>query len=110
MKKGYITSDVRQNSRELFEKIWNGHSDKVKGLDVDKFLEALTKDKKNKGLLLGLILNKGYGKVFKDFTENDMKFRTWIEEYFTNELNVGALGCNPLYNSGFKLWLLSALI
>ena len=87
MKKGYITSDVRQNSKELLEKIWNGHSDKVKGLDVDKFIEALTKDKKNKGLLLGLILNKGYGKVFKDFTENDMKFRTWIEEYFTNELN-----------------------
>jgi len=87
MKKGYITSDVRQNSKELFEKIWNGYSDKVKGLDVDKFLEALTKDKKNKGFLLGLILNKGYGKVFKDFTENDMKFRTWIEEYFTNELN-----------------------
>jgi 3-dehydroquinate synthase len=37
--------------------------------------------------LLGLILNKGYGKVFKDFTENDMIFRSWIVEYFANELN-----------------------
>ena len=87
MKKGYITSEVRQNSRELFEKIWDGYADQVKRLDIDTYIVALSKDKKNKGPLLGLILNKGYGKVFKDFTENDMIFRSWIVEYFTNELN-----------------------
>ena len=87
MKKGYITSDIRNNSRELFEKIWNGYENKVKGLDIDKYLNALSKDKKNKGHLLGLILNKGYGKVFKDFTVNNEIFRQWMEEYFTNELN-----------------------
>jgi 3-dehydroquinate synthase len=87
MKKGYITSEVRQNSRELFEKIWVGYADQVKRLDIDTYLVALSKDKKNKGSLLGLILNKGYGKVFKDFTENDMIFRSWIVEYFANELN-----------------------
>ena len=87
MKKGYITSEVRQNSRELFEKIWDGYTDLVKRLDIDTYLVALSKDKKNKGPLLGLILNKGYGKVFKDFTENDMIFRSWIVEYFENELN-----------------------
>ncbi|MFT4683509.1 MAG: 3-dehydroquinate synthase [Flavobacteriales bacterium] len=87
MKKGYITSEVRQNSRELFEKIWFGYTNQVKGLDIDNYLVALSKDKKNKGPLLGLILNKGYGKVFKDFTENDMIFRSWIVEYFANELN-----------------------
>ena len=87
MKKGYITSKLRQNSRELFEKIWDGYADQVKRLDIDSYLVALSKDKKNKGPLLGLILNKGYGKVFKDFTENDMIFRSWIVEYFANELN-----------------------
>ena len=87
MKKGYITSEVRQNSRELFEKIWDGYANQVKRLDIDSYLVALSKDKKNKGPLLGLILNKGYGKVFKDFTENDMIFRSWIVEYFANELN-----------------------
>lgn len=86
MKKGYITSEVRQNSRELFEKIWYGYVAQVKGLDIDAYLVALSKDKKNKGPLLGLILNKGYGKVFKDFTENDLTFRSWMEEYFANEL------------------------
>jgi 3-dehydroquinate synthase len=87
MKKGYITADVRKNSREVFEKIWEGYSDQVKVLDIDTFLVALSKDKKNKGPLLGLILNKGYGKVFKDYTENDSQFRSWMEEYFANELN-----------------------
>lgn len=86
MKKGYITAEVRRNSRELFEKIWHGYADQVKGLDIDTYLVALSKDKKNKGPLLGLILNKGYGKVFKDFTENDATFRSWMEEYFANEL------------------------
>ena len=87
MKKGYITSEVRQNSKELFEKIWYGYANQVKELDIDTYLTALSKDKKNKGPLLGLILNNGYGKVFKDFTENNVKFRGWIAEYFANELN-----------------------
>ena len=88
MKKGYITSEVRQNSRELFEKIWVGICGPSKKIGhIDTYLVALSKDKKNKGPLLGLILNKGYGKVFKDFTENDMIFRSWIVEYFANELN-----------------------
>jgi len=87
MKKGYISPKTRQNSKELFEKIWNGFADQVKGLDIDTYLKALSKDKKNKGPLLGLILNKGYGKVFKDFTKNDETFKAWMEEYFNNELN-----------------------
>ncbi len=87
MKKGYITSVVRNNSRELFQLIWNGYTAQVKDLDIDTFLNALSKDKKNKGKLLGLILKKGYGKVFKDFTENDIVFRSWMEDYFSNELN-----------------------
>lgn len=86
MKKGYISSEIRQNSRELFEKIWEGYSEQVKGLNIDEYLLALSKDKKNKGTLLGLILKKGYGKVFKDFTENDSTFKSWMIEYFTYEL------------------------
>ena len=87
MKKGYISFEIRRNSRELFEKIWDGYSNQVKNLNIEKYLNALSKDKKNEGALLGLILNKGYGKVFKDFTKNDAVFREWIEEYFANELN-----------------------
>ena len=56
MKKGYISSKTRDNSKELFEKIWKGFEKQVKELDIDKYLNALSKDKKNKGPLLGLIL------------------------------------------------------
>ena len=53
MKKGYITSELRQNSRELFEKIWDGYADQVRSLDIDTYLDALSKDKKNKGPSIG---------------------------------------------------------
>ena len=86
-KKGYIDESVRNNSRVLFEKIWHGYEDKVKGLDIGLFLVALSKDKKNKGSELGLILKKGYGKVFKDYTSNDENFQNWIDDYFKNELD-----------------------
>ncbi len=86
-KKGYINKEIRTFSRELFEKIWKGYENRVKLLDIDTYLNALSKDKKNKGDLLGLILNRGYGKVFKDFTKNDKIFKNWLIEYFNNELN-----------------------
>lgn len=87
-KKGYINKEILKNSRELFEKIWIGYEDDIKNLDTHKFLIALSKDKKNKGDQLGLILKRGYGKVFKDFTENDKLFKSWIEDYFKNQLKI----------------------
>tara|TARA_B100002052_G_C15870769_1_gene594574 strand:+ start:1415 stop:2500 length:1086 start_codon:yes stop_codon:yes gene_type:complete len=87
LKKGYISKEIHNNSRELFEKIWDGYESIVKKLSVDEFILALSKDKKNKGDQLGLILKRDYGKVFKDFTANDKLFKSWIEEYFKNELN-----------------------
>ena len=85
-KKGYINYTQLKKSRELFEKIWNGYEKYIQNLDLDIFLNALSKDKKNKGNLLGLILNRGYGKVFKDFTKNNQNFRKWMYEYFKHEI------------------------
>jgi 3-dehydroquinate synthetase len=50
-------------------------------------INALSKDKKNVGNKLGLILNKGYGKIFKSILEVDEKFIAWLSEYFENETN-----------------------
>ena len=86
-KKGYIDESVRNNSRVLFEKIWHGYEDKVKGLDIGLFLVALSKDKKNVGNKLGLILNKGYGNIFKTLVDADENFILWLTEYFANETN-----------------------
>lgn len=85
VKLGLIPDAVRINIRELLEKIWAGYD--IKHLSVAKLKVALSKDKKNVGNKLGLILNKGYGKIFKASIDMDEQFTSWMEEYFKNELN-----------------------
>jgi 3-dehydroquinate synthase len=85
VKKGYISEEVRQEVRELVRQIWNGTC--ITDISLDKFTTAISKDKKNVDAQLGLILNKGYGKIFKDFTPLDDTFRSWLKEYFDTQLN-----------------------
>ena len=84
VKMGLIPDDIRKNIRELLEKIWAGYD--IRHLSVEKLKVALSKDKKNVGTKLGLILNKGYGKIFKTSVDMDEQFTSWMEEYFENEL------------------------
>lgn len=85
VKKGYLDQSVRMDVRELVEKIWEGTS--IQNISIDKFIAALSKDKKNIGTQLGLILGRGYGQIFKDLTPADQEFIGWIEEYFDTQLN-----------------------
>jgi 3-dehydroquinate synthase len=84
VKLGFISTDVRNEIRELLEEIWAGTN--IKDIDTDKFKIALSKDKKNVGTELRLILNKGYGNIFKHAIKMDDQFTTWLKEYFSNEL------------------------
>jgi 3-dehydroquinate synthase len=81
-KLGYISSQLRLEIRELLELIWKDVT--VENISIDKFLNALSKDKKNEGTELRLILNKGLGKIFKDRINPDEQFKSWIQEYFVN--------------------------
>jgi len=85
VKLGYISEYTRQEIRELLKEIWNGTS--INDISLDKFSQAISKDKKNVGKELRLILNKGYGKIFKDAVKNDERFISWLKGYFENELN-----------------------
>ena len=85
VKLGYIGEETRIEIRELLEKIWAGTS--LNDISIDKFKSALSKDKKNVGSELRLILNKGYGRIFKDAINMDDRFTSWLREYFSNELN-----------------------
>jgi 3-dehydroquinate synthase len=82
VKLGFITADVREEIREVVEKIWAGYS--IKDLDVKTFRQALGKDKKNVGTKLGLILNKGYGNIFKNVMDAGEQFDEWLLDYFEN--------------------------
>ena len=85
VKRKHLSETVRFEIRELLEKIWTGYD--IKNMDIEKFAMALSKDKKNVGKELRLILCKGYGKVFKTAQNLDNEFIGWLEEYFKYELN-----------------------
>ena len=68
----------------MLQKIWKGYD--ISSLDVNKFAIALSKDKKNIGNELRLILCRGYGQVFKTTQILDKEFIGWLEDYFINEL------------------------
>ena len=84
VKMGLIPESIRQNIRELLEQIWQGTS--IGDISLDKYKVALSKDKKNVGKELRLILNKGYGKIFKAAVQMDEQFTSWLVDYFENQL------------------------
>ena len=84
MKKKLIGNGVRNEIREFLKKIWKGYN--INNIDVNKFIIALTKDKKNVDSNLQLILCKGYGKVFKAAQKIDDDFISWLDDYFKFEL------------------------
>lgn len=83
-KMGFIPKKIRDEIRAVTENIWIGFD--IDDIDLETFKRALSKDKKNVGTKLGLILNKGYGKIFKNIMDADEDFSSWLEEYFTNEI------------------------
>ena len=84
VKMGFISEEIRNEIRVVTESIWQGYT--INDIDLQLFKKALSKDKKNVGTKLGLILNKGYGNIFKNVMDADETFSSWIEEYFINEL------------------------
>ena len=78
-KKEYLSHADFERARALFKVIWKGYS--IQDINLDKLLNAMQKDKKNQDSKLGLILTKGWGRMFKDLTEPDNKFMSWMEEY-----------------------------
>lgn len=80
VKMGLIGPEIREEVREITSYIWNGYS--INELDPEKLIKALGRDKKNVGNQLGLILNKGYGKIYKDLVDPGEPFQAWIEDYF----------------------------
>ena len=83
-KMGLIDESVRNDIRKILQKIWLGYS--IKNIQIEPFMNALSKDKKNVGDKLGLILNEGYGSIKKHLIFPDDEFVLWLKDYFKNEL------------------------
>jgi 3-dehydroquinate synthase len=85
VKRKFLKNSVRLEIRDLLQRIWSGYD--ISNLKLDKFAMALSKDKKNVGKELRLILCKDYGKVFKISQNLDAEFKGWLKDYFSYELN-----------------------
>ncbi len=85
VKMGLIPETIRNEIEDVTKPITEGYS--IKDIEIGQFMKALSKDKKNVGNKLGLILNKGYGNIFKHVMEADEQFLRWLKEYFMNELD-----------------------
>ena len=84
VKRKLLENSIRLEIRDLLQRIWSGYD--ISDLELDKFAMALSKDKKNIGKELRLILCKDYGKVFKTAQNLDDEFKGWLKDYFSNEL------------------------
>jgi 3-dehydroquinate synthase len=83
VKKGLLNEEIRKNIRELLQLIWKDTS--INDISIDNFLVALSKDKKNIGSELRVILNGGYGNIFKTGMKNDYHLKDWLIEYFNTQ-------------------------
>ncbi|NQV51504.1 MAG: iron-containing alcohol dehydrogenase [Candidatus Marinimicrobia bacterium] len=85
VKMGLLEESIRIDMRAVLKNIWKGTS--ISDVSIDRFLTALTKDKKNVGTELRLILSEGYGKIVKKSVKLDQKFSDIIQQYFREELS-----------------------
>jgi len=84
VKMGLIEEELRQQMREVLKLNWGEVS--LGEIDVEAFIGALRKDKKNMGAEVRVILTKGLGKMFITTLDVDGDARGWIEDYFQNQV------------------------
>jgi len=70
-------------THNFLRKIYEGTD--LSFLDMDAYVDALKKDKKNEGVNLGLILTRGYGDMFKRMTPCDDDFIGIVNDYMEGE-------------------------
>lgn len=79
-KKGLLDVEDRQRIRNVAKRFWS--DDDISGVELNKYVELLKRDKKNKGNKLGVILCSGFGKLAKYMVYPDDEFCGWIDDYF----------------------------
>ncbi|MFH0882967.1 MAG: AroB-related putative sugar phosphate phospholyase (cyclizing) [bacterium] len=82
-KSGLIDMPLRDRLREVLVRYWDEVP--LGEIDIDAFIGALRKDKKNVGKEVKVILTRGLGKMFKTTLDVDGQGREWIETWFRDE-------------------------
>lgn len=82
-KLGYVDIGFRNKVREMLSLNWK--KDELGQIDIDKFVGALKKDKKNVANEVRVILTRGFGQMFKASIDVEGDARKYLVEYFKNE-------------------------
>lgn len=85
MKKGYIIMEDYLEAQKVFRRIREGYT--LRDISTEDLLSAMAKDKKNENGNIGLILTRGWGRMFRDLTKPDNTLVAWINEYLKNNQN-----------------------
>jgi 3-dehydroquinate synthase len=83
-KKNLITLNLRNELRDIYEMVWR--EDTPDDLNISLFFDSLSKDKKNEGAEIKVILTRGLGAMFKTTLSLDDNMHTFIESYFHNKV------------------------
>jgi 3-dehydroquinate synthase len=87
MKMGFMRLEIFHN---LHKKLFiNFPEYNWMGIDIDRYINLLSKDKKNAGSNVGCILAKDAGFLFKKQLPMDDEFRKLIETYFAEQTPTG---------------------
>jgi 3-dehydroquinate synthase len=81
---GLISMDERNRYRKACEIVFNGHP--LPEVNMEAYLSALKKDKKNVGDQLGLILTRGAGDMFKRLSDLDSELESQMSNFFVKKL------------------------
>lgn len=81
---GLVSTSFRNEVRSFLAKVWIDTP--LPEIDFEKFLRALSKDKKNEGSETKVILTKGYGEMFKSTLQLDRDTKRLIELFFSEKL------------------------
>ncbi len=81
---GLIPAATRNKIRPACQLVFDGAP--LPEIDLNRYLSALRKDKKNVGSQLGLILTSGIGSMFKQLCDLDQELENLIADFFAKKL------------------------
>ena len=84
VKMGLISDDLRQKMREVLKLNWGEVP--LDHIEIEAFINALRKDKKNVGAEVRVILTRGLGDMFITKLDVDGEARMWVEEYLNTQI------------------------
>lgn len=83
-RKGLISIETRNEIRKVLRHVWKYTP--LPPVEVSPYFDALSKDKKNVGNQMKVILTKGLGKMFKTTLERSDKIEKLVNDFFELKL------------------------